>query len=271
MVPLGVINMSIVVVDNEHIKQHFSQIIAASTAQRVKKIIIESKSGKGKTSLLKYFIQQCGTHIPCIYFDFKTENFTSEIDFTDQIIYSLTKFYNEITFSSYESCLQNYYELSNSEIIIKNIKVIQSSIGNITTSNDIASRIIPKIATAFWNDYNLSLNDKKIVLLLDSFEQASNIIHSWVFRYLLKADLRNNQLYIIIAGQENAFNNYGMDSVDTKKYLLPDNYSLEDWHKFGEQINIIDKKYINRCFNYYGGEPFYMCIALKPQGELNDN
>jgi len=263
--------MNIVVVDNNHIKQHFSQIITSTTAQQIKKIIIKSKSGKGKTSLLKYFIQQCGAaDIPCIYFDFKTEDFKSEIDFTDQIIYYLTKFYNKISFSSYDACLQDYYQLSNNEIIIKNIKVIQSSIGNITTSNDIAPRIIPKVATAFWNDYNLTLSDKKIVLLLDSFEQAPDTIHNWVSRYLLKTDLSENQLYTIIAGQEEAFYNYAMDSDDIKKYLLPDNYSLEDWYKFGEQIHIIDKNYIDRCFNYYKGEPFYMCIALKPQGELND-
>ena len=172
--------MSIVVVNNEHIKQHFRQIITSTTAQQVKKIIIESKSGKGKTSLLKYFIQQCGVDIPCIYFDFKAEDFSSEIDFTDQLIYLLTRNYNEITFSSYESCLRNYFAMSNNEIIIKNVKVIQSSIGNITTSNDIASRIIPKVATAFWNDFNLALNDKKIILLLDSFEQASNTIRTWI-------------------------------------------------------------------------------------------
>ncbi|WP_304819316.1 hypothetical protein [uncultured Clostridium sp.] len=262
--------MNIIVVDNEHIKQHFSQILKSTAAQQVKKIIIESKSGKGKTSLLKYFVQQCGTDIPCIYFDFKIEDFTSEFDFTDQIIYSLIKFYNEITFDSYESCLHNFFSLSNNEIIIKNVKVIQSSIGNITISNDITSRIIPKVAAAFWHDYKLALNDKKIVLLLDSFEQAPNIIHNWISRYLLKADLKDNQLYIIIAGQENAFSDYALDSDDIKKYILPDNYSLENWYKFGEQIHIIDKNYVDRCFNYYGGEPFNMCIALKPQGELND-
>lgn len=262
--------MSVIVVDNEHIKQHFSQIIISTTSQQVKKIIIESKSGKGKTSLLKYLIQQCGVNIPCIYFDFKTEDFTSEIDFTDQIIYSLTRFYNELNFSSYESCLQNYYEMSNSEIIIKNVEVIQSKVGNITTSNDVAPRIIPKVATAFWNDYNSALKDRKIILLLDSFEQAPNSIHNWIVRYLLKADLKDNQLYVIIAGQEGAFSSYGTDFNDTKKYLLPDSYSLEDWHKFGEQIHIIDRNYVDRCFNYYNGEPFNMCIALKPQGDLND-
>lgn len=262
--------MDIIVVDNNHIKQHFNQIITSVTIQQIKKIIIESKSGKGKTSLLKYFIQQCKADIPCIYFDFKTEDFKSEIDFTDQIIYYLTKFYNNITFNSYEKCLQDYYELSNKEIIIKNVKVIQSSVGAITASNDMALRIIPKVAIAFWNDYNFALSDKKIVLLLDSFEQAPHSIHNWVFRYLLKTDLRKNQFYIIIAGQDGAFNNFATYSNDIKKYCLPDNYSLENWYKFGEEIRIIDKNYIERCFNYYKGEPFYMCIALKPQGELND-
>jgi hypothetical protein len=262
--------MDIIIVDNENIKQHFSQIIKSTTAQQVKKIIIESKSGKGKTSLLKYFIQQCGENIPYIYFDFKTENFTSELDFIDQIIYSLTKFYNGITFSSYEASLQNYFKLSNNEIIIKNVKVIQSSIGNIAISNDIVPRMIPKVAAAFWQDYESVLNDKKIILLLDSFEQASIIIQNWIARYLLKANLKDNQLYIVIAGQEAAFSNCTLDSNDIKKYVLPDNYSLENWHKFGKQIHIVDKNCIDRCFNYYGGEPFNMCIALKPQGELND-
>lgn len=262
--------MNIIVVNNEHIKQHFSQIVISTTAQQVKKIIIESKSGKGKTSLLKYFIQLCGTEIPFIYFDFKIEDFASEIDFTDQIIHSLTKFYNEINFNSYESCLQNYSAMSSNEVIMKNVEIIQSKIGNITTSNNIAPRIIPKVATAFWKDYNTALNDRKIILLLDSFEQAPDRIHNWIIRYLLKADLKDNQLYVVIAGQEGAFSSYSTDFADTKKYLLPDSYSLEDWHKFGEQIHIIDRNYVDRCFNYYKGEPFYMCIALRPQGDLND-
>ena len=138
------------------------------------------------------------------------------------------------------------------------------------TSNDIAPRIIPKVAASFWIDFNLFLKDKKIVLILDSFERASHTIHNWVTRYLLKTDLRNNLLYTIIAGQESAFSSYTINSEDIKKYVLPDNYPLEVWYKYGEQIHIIDMDYVNRCFDYYGGEPFYMCIALNPQGALDD-
>ena len=241
--------MDIIVVDNKNIKQHFRKIAKSTTAQQIKKIIIESKSGKGKTSLLKHFIQIYGQNVPCIYFDFKTENFDSALDFIEQIMYSLTKVY---------------------EVIIENIEVIQSHIGNITIPNDVASRMIPKAATAFWNDYQSILKDKKIVLLLDSFEQASDTICNCISRYFLKESLKNNLLYIIIAGQEGAFSKCSLDSNEIEKYSLPDSYPLDEWHKFGEQIHITDKNYVDRCFDYYDGEPFCMCIALKPQGEFYD-
>ncbi len=262
--------MDIIVVDNKNIKQHFRKIAKSTTAQQIKKIIIESKSGKGKTSLLKHFIQIYGQNVPCIYFDFKTENFDSALDFIEQIMYSLTKVYNEINFSSYESFLKEYIDRSNNEVIIENIEVIQSHIGNITIPNDVASRMIPKAATAFWNDYQSILKDKKIVLLLDSFEQASDTICNCISRYFLKESLKNNLLYIIIAGQEGAFSKCSLDSNEIEKYSLPDSYPLDEWHKFGEQIHITDKNYVDRCFDYYDGEPFCMCIALKPQGEFYD-
>lgn len=262
--------MDIIVVDNKNIKQHFCKIAESTTIQQIKKIIIESKSGKGKTSLLKYFIQTYGQNVPCIYVDFKTENFDSALDFIEQIMYSLTKVYHEINFCSYESFLQKYIERGNNEVIMKNIEVMQSKIGNITVPNDVAPRMIPKAATAFWNDYQSALKDKKIVLLLDSFEQAPDAICSCIARYFLKEPLKDNQLYIIIAGQEGAFSKCTLDSDDIEKYSLPDSYSLEEWQEFGEHIHITDKNYVNRCFNCYDGEPFYMCIALKPQGVFDD-
>lgn len=262
--------MGIIVVDNKNIKQHFRKIAESTITQQIKKIIIESKSGKGKTSLLKYFIQKYGQNVPCIYFDFKTESFDSAFDFIEQIMYSLTKVYNEIDFSSYESFLQKYVERGNNEVIIKNIEIIQSYIGNITVPNDVAPRMIHKAVTAFWKDYQSVLKDKKIVLLLDSFEQAPDTICNCIARYFLRETLKDNQLYIIIAGQEGAFSRCALDSDDIEKYSLPDSYSLEEWHKFGKQIHITDKNYVNRCFDYYDGEPFYMCIALKPQGVFDD-
>lgn len=261
--------MSTIIIDNQNIKNHFANIINSKNTLKIKKIIITAKSGKGKTSLLKYLAEQCLlNNIPTIYLDFKFLDITSELDFIDQLIYSLESFDENLRFEKYDTCIQEYYNKNGNEIIFKNIKVIQSNIGNITTPEHMAPNFIAKATSAFWFDYNKMLAKKKIILMLDSYEQTSEEMRKWINRFLLQRDLNRTDLYIIIASLDVAFYFNDIFFEDTKQYLLPERYELEEWFKFGKQINIFDTSIIKRCFNCYNGEPFKMCIALKPLGDF---
>lgn len=264
--------MGTIVVNNHNIKMHFSKIIHSQNILKTKKIIITSKSGKGKTSLLKYLAEQCEiNNIPVIYFDFKVLDLTSELDFIDQIIYNLENYFGNLEFSKYNNYISEYYAKNSSDIIIKNVKVIQSSIGNIATPNRMASTFIAKATSAFWSDFNDTLGNQKIFLVLDSCEQMSDEIYKWLHRFLLQKKMCKNQLYVVIAGSDTMFPLNGTFSHDIKQYCLPDRYELAEWYKFAEQIHISDKNIIERCFNYYKGEPFNMCIALRPLGDFDES
>lgn len=263
--------MGTIVVNNQNIKMHFSKIIDSQNILKTKKIIITSKSGKGKTSLLKYLVEQCEVNnIPVIYFDFKILDLTSELDFIDQIIYNLKDYFENLEFQEYNHYINEYYAKSD-EIIIKNVKVIQSSIGNIATPNHMASTFIAKATSVFWSDFDNTLGNQKIFLVLDSCEQMSDEICKWLRRFLLRKKMCKNQLYVVIAGSDTMSPLNDTFSHDIKQYCLPDRYELAEWYKFAEQIHILDKNIIERCFNCYKGEPFNMCIALRPLGDFDES
>lgn len=264
--------MGIIIVNNQNIKKHFLNIIYSEKLLKIRKIMITSKSGKGKTSLLKYLVEQCRpNNIPVVYFDFKFIDLTSELDFLDQIIYNLKTFYESLEFKKYNNCINEFYNKCNNNIIIKNVKVTRSSIGNITTPNHITSSFMTKAASAFWEDYNDILAQTKIIFVFDSYEETSEEIRKWVNRFLLQRNLHRNQLYIVVASLEEVFEHTDIFFDDIKQYFLPDRYELEEWYKFGEEIHILDTSIIERCYSYYDGEPFRMCIALRPLGDFDED
>lgn len=263
--------MGTIIVDNKEIRNLFNKILNCSDPIQIRKIIIEAKSGKGKTSLLKYLREQCNLYKTiCLYIDFKTEDFDSEFRFIDRIIYKLKNHIAQLHFPHYSSCINKYIHVGEQNIIFEKIQVKNSSMGNITLPNRISNYCTGEVTSEFWKDYNDYLSDKKIILLLDSVESAPKTICNWIVEYLITSDLSSNQLYIIVAGQEKTFIKFNSLDNDLKRFYLPNTYPLDEWYKFGEQIHIIDKSYVERCFNCYKGEPFNMCIALRPQGEFDE-
>ena len=263
--------MGTIIVDNENIKKHFENIIFNQDSSEIRKIVIASKSGKGKTSLIEYLKEQCQPHnIPAICFDFKFNELVSELDLIDHIIYYLKDIYDCINFEEYDNYISEYYEKGNSNIIIKKVKIIQSKVGNITTPEHIAPHFITKATSAFWRDFDNMLSNKKIFLIFDSYEVAPDEIRKWIDRFILQKNLSKNRLFIILATIENKFFFNSMLSHDIQQYFLPDYYELQDWYRFGEEIHIPDTSIIDKYFNYYHGEPFKMCIALKPLGDFHE-
>lgn len=262
--------MGTVIVNNMSIRQLFEEMLKCKTAIDKRKILIEAKSGKGKTSLLNYFTEQCEIHnIPCISFDFKVLDIKSELDFIEQIIFLLKMKNASLDFGRYEKCIEDYQTKGSRKIALQNVKIIQSEVGNITLPDNMFNSFITKATLAFWQDYNEILKEQKLVVLLDSFEQASETIRNWINRFVLLNSLRENNMYVIVAGQSEALFPTDFGHRDIEKFVLPDKYSIEEWYKYGEQIHIKDKKCIERCYKCYDGEPFTMCIALRPQGELD--
>lgn len=264
--------MGTIIVNNQNIKNHFSDILYSKNPLKVRKIMITSKSGKGKTSLLKYLVEQCRpNNIPIVHFDFKFIDLVSELDFIDQIIYNLESFYEGLEFEKYNNCINEYYNKCKNDIIIKNVKVTQSNIGNITTPNHIKPSFMTKVASAFWEDYNDILGQTKIFFVFDSYEKTSKEIRNWINRFLLQRNLYKNQLYIVVASLEEVFEHKNIFLDDIKQYNLPNRYELKEWYKFGEEIHISDTSIIERCYSCYDGEPFNMCIALRPLGDFDEN
>lgn len=260
--------MGTVIVDNKNIRELFEKILKNEHSIEKKKIIISAESGKGKTSILMYFCEKCNQYkIPCIYFDFKILNFNSELDLIDNIIYQLKLFNNSLNFTEYEKCLEKYYNASKKSTIFSGIKVIKSEIRNITLPESYSKHLIASATSAFWDDFKRLIGKQKVIMLFDTYEKAGYTIQDWFKKYIFFNKLKSNKLFIVIAGQN-------IDTLINPKYAqifsLPNKYPLEDWLKFGEEIHINDKATIDQCFKFYDGEPFQMCIALKPHGGINE-
>lgn len=262
--------MDTVLVDNKNIQEVFHQMIRPSFQQSTRVLCLSARSGKGKSTIVDYFSEYCQkcAALP-IRLDFDAFHISDELELIDAIIDQFSAFqkFNN-AFFNYKESIKKLALTSAGNTVIQNVDLWQTQIGTIHIQRDRqgANTQLNYIEHAFFQDLiYVAQSCGPIVFLLDAFECASANIQEWVRKKLILSKALGSKIIVVIAGQkELTFPSKTERVYGIKVFHLPDAYEFEDWIEYGQQLKIANIEIIKRCYRYWKGDPFYMCVALKP-------
>lgn len=265
--------MNTVLVDNWDVREVFKEMLGAPLQQQnpLRVICISARSGKGKSTIIDYFIERCQEHAALpIRFDFDAFKVSSVLDFMDMMIDQFSTFgESEMNFSNYRTAIKSLALAPVGNTVIQDANFIQTNIGTIHVHKEDSERRaqLSFLDDAFYRDIiNITKTSRrKIVFFLDALECASESLRDWINNKLVLSKTLGSQILFVLAGQINfEFNLKTEQAYGIKNFILPDAYKIGDWYEYGQQLRIADTETIRKCFNCWNGDPFYMCVALKP-------
>lgn len=269
--------METILVDNKNIQDVFDQMLSAPFQHRTTRVLcLSARSGKGKSTLVSYFSERCEElSVLPIRLDFDAFHITDELELIDIIINQITTLSNiSSAFSKYEESIKSLALSSVGDTVIQNVNLRQTQIGtiHIQKGGEGANAQLILIEKAFLHDLrDAARTVGRIVILLDAFEQAATNIQEWVQKKLILSRVFGPEILIVVAGQEELrFSRTNQSTYGIRAFHLPDEYSFEDWLEYGRQLKINDTNIIKNCFNCWNGDPFYMCVSLKPFANKGD-
>jgi hypothetical protein len=175
--------------------KEFETFLAMAKGQHDCRILlIEGKSGMGKTSLLERFRQDCPKEVLLI--PFQAKGIAAIGDFFEKVIRKLGK----DCFPSFIKQLQVYelggVDFSSNDISAKEISIVINAF-----DADSQNHRLRKLERAFFND--LQSIQCRIVILFDTYEKASDFLKNWIeTKWLPEVEEELTNIVCIIAGQE---------------------------------------------------------------------
>lgn len=270
--------MDTILVDNKNVQEAFYQMLQRPFQQydSTRVLCLSAQSGKGKSTLVDYFSEYCHKRsVFSIRLDFDAFHLSGELELIDTIIDQfsiLPEFSN--SFVNYKESIQKLALKAAGDTIIQNVELMKTQIGTIHIKKDKrdADTQIAFIENAFFQDLkNAVQSQERVVFFFDAFERAPVSIQEWVKKKLILSKSLATEIIVVVAGQEelefpkNAKDNYGI-----KAFRLPEVYEFDDWIEYGKRLKIADIDTIKRCYSCWGGDPFYMCVSLKPFANWGD-
>lgn len=268
--------MDTVLVDNKNIQKVFYQMLCPSLQQSTRVLCLSARSGKGKSTIVDYFSEYCQKcAVLPIRLDFDAFHISNELELIDTIIDQFSAFqkFNN-AFFNYRESIKNLALTSAGNTVIQNVDLWQTQIGTIHIQRDRqgANTQLNYIEDTFFQDLKCAAQSYgPIVFLLDAFECASANIQEWVRKKLILSKALGPNIIVVIAGQEElAFPSKTACVYGIKAFHLPDVYGFEDWIEYGKKLKIANIETIKKCYRCWKGDPFYMCVALKPFANEGD-
>jgi len=270
--------MSKIIVNNIKLRREFYRMIAQSKNKPLKTRVfcVSASSGKGKTTLINYFVEYCKTNkiIP-VQIDFGLHKFSNSLDIMNMVMREMQAFFpRHKIFPHYEKAIKGLSLSSSPSLVLQGMSIINTSIETIQIQNNVEAfqTLISLLSAEFIKDLCNVTSTTPIVFFLDTFEKASNKIEQWVYEHFVFTSEAEQNFFVVLASQQNFdFPIAAQEKYGISIFRLPDTYDLSDWIEYGKQANISETDKINRCFECYKGEPFCMCIALRPfesKGEI---
>jgi len=264
--------MRTIVVDNCEVREAFHEMMLSKTmpSSRTRAICIFAQSGKGKSTLVDYFMEyceerKCAKPIPIDFNVFRVEDAFELMDIIANQIAEI----NNITlaFPQYTDALKTLVLNTSNDTIIQDVEFKNTQIGTIHIQREDNSKnnSLNFITQAFCADLKSCSKDARIVILFDSFEHATLDIQNWIQNKLIVSlTFGYNINFVLTSQQAIAFPTRTKISFGIKAFQLPDYYELNHWIKYGNEINIDNPDTILKCHECWGGEPFHMCVSLQP-------
>lgn len=264
--------MATILVDNWHVRDIFRQMIAPNPQRgtQIRVLCISAQSGKGKSTVVDYLMEYCREqNVLPIRIDFDAFHISDELELIDTVISQFENVENASLFPNYREAVERLVLTSHSDTVIENVRLVNTHIGTICVQKeDYTSKTkLQYLENAFFQDLKrLAKSLKcKVVFFLDAYECAEKEIQAWIQNKLMLSNRLGLHILVVVASQSDFTLSPGIKSTyGIQNCYLPDTYEFEDWVEYGKQLHIRDTEIIERCYKYWKGDPFYMCITLKP-------
>ncbi len=232
----------------------FAQMVAGETSKGI--LLIEAESGLGKTDLLAQFALNCPHDVCFISIDLKAAQ--TGIPY---VFWRVREELRQETFPRFTAAVEQLVRVTNVNIE-KNWVLGQLDI-QIAMSRDEQTRGFRLIALqeAFFED--LRATNRRLVIVLDTFNAAAVELEGWIGGAFLAAAARTAGLVVVVAGQNvPATNIEWIDSYEHRK--LEGIHDVDEWHTSMEAVGLVLEKNVIHAFTeVFDGHPLKIMSAFE--------
>jgi hypothetical protein len=233
----------------------FREMLRSSSSRNI--LLIEGKSGFGKTDLLNLFAAECGPEITTVRFDVRNAKSGPS--------YVFSQFEEEIgpaAFPSFRAELSDW--IHGRRVNVSGNRAIgHQTIQVLLHSDDDETRIyrLESLKSAFFSD--LRSCGRRIVALIDSYDQVGTDLDNWLCGPFLSAVGRTPQMIAVIAGQLVPAANLEWSHRSCRLNLEPIE-SADDWHRYACELGMsIEFGIVHAFAKVLDGHPLNICLALE--------
>jgi hypothetical protein len=235
-----------VTVDREKEISLFDNMLKGNLEERI--LLVEAKSGWGKSVLLREFARRCPRNILLADLDFKGGGTT----FAEIFSRSCDKLGGLKRFPNLSRQLQStaHPSINMSSNIILGKNQIDIYLGD-NDENQQQARLTT-LTDAFFADLR---SFRKMLMIMDSFEKADENIKKWLSNAFLSRAHYSANLYLVIAGQQVPEQTLEWEC----EHVSLEGIAHEHWYRYARSIGVmVPADFIKGCCSICNGQPMMM-------------
>jgi len=222
-------------------------------------------SGKGKSTMLGRFQQQCkdcGVHTALL--DFKSLRGRDAFTLLGLVRYYL----RAMNFSAYDTALKDYLNAPSPGVTLANVQITSSHLGDII-AGDLHRRamVLSRLTDGLLSDLEASCAQCRIVLLVDTFEQADDEVKAWLNGQIVAGAFDISGLVVVVTGKEIPPIDQSLRRGIYYHCELPTMLTFDDWLEYARGTGALNHLGANTLRHYhvhYQGDPVAMCMICDP-------
>lgn len=227
-------------------------------------VTIRAASGKGKSTLLSWFEDQCSLQeIACVSLTFR------EVRSFDgfQVLGALTRKLKVCAFDEYKQNLSELLASTGASVTIQNINLEGSQISGIQAigSDPVRKRyILGRLSESWFSDLDqfaiTKLDPHRVIVVLDTFEEASDDAKAWLDEAVQLLRERIN-IVLVIAGQEKIHVDLARWKDECRQLELPAELEYRWWREYAAGTGALDKlgeAVLRQYHQKFRGDPYMM-------------
>ena len=252
-------------VNHDEARQVLSRALAADGPRL---ITVRADSGKGKSTLLSWFEDECQSQdTPCASLTFR------EVRSFDafQVLDALAQKLKGCKFKEYQKRVREHMGAAGAAVTIQNVTLDGSQISGIQAiASDPTRRryVLAQLTDAWLADVNaFAARRRRVVLMLDTFEEASDEVKMWLGNALQSLRETTNVL-LLVAGREKVTVDAARWGDECCELELPAELEYHWWREYAEgtgALGELGEKMLQRYHKKFRGDPKMMSILCDPE------
>jgi hypothetical protein len=230
-------------------------------------VTVRANGGKGKTTLMSWFEDQCHANgVPCASMTFREAKTYNAF----QILDALTDKLGQAQFPRYRKAMDKFLAGSKASMPIQDVTVENPYIGGIQAlAADPALRhfVLARLTDYWFADINGfaktlgSLSVMPIAILLDTLEDARSEVRAWIAGEVFQGLREADRMLLIVAGREKIHVDSTHWGYDCCELTLPDSLEYSSWFEYASEtgaLDILSEEVLRQYHQKWGGDPYVM-------------